>query len=126
MGKESENIFRKLKDDISTYAELKSELIKLNVYERIGKVIAVLSYGLLLSALIFFTIFFAMFTSGFLLSKWLGSATAGFAIVAGLYLLLMLLVILNKKRIRLRIINIIISALNSNEQEKTAGNETTT
>jgi mannose/fructose/N-acetylgalactosamine-specific phosphotransferase system component IIC len=120
MGKEAEKIFRELKDDISTYAELRLELIKLNAYERTGKVIAFLSYGLLLSALIFFAILFAMLTLGFLLSKWLDSTTVGFAIVAGLYLILILLVIFNKERIRRRVMNLIISALNSDEQKKDA------
>ncbi|MDR1523751.1 MAG: phage holin family protein [Tannerella sp.] len=125
MGIDAEKFFRELKDDISTYAELKLELIKLNAYERIGKVIAVFSYGLLLSALIFFAILFAMLALGFLLNKWLDSTTAGFAIVAGLYVMLILLVIFNRERIRLLVINIIISALNSNEQEKDAATKST-
>ncbi|MDR2774916.1 MAG: phage holin family protein [Tannerella sp.] len=131
MEKEAEEIFRELKDDISAYAELKLELLKLNAYERIGKVFAVLSYGLLLSALILFAILFAMLAFGFLLSKQLDSTTAGFAIVAGLYVILILLVIFNRERIRLRVINIIISALSADKQKKdaetkaTSGNEAT-
>ncbi|MDR2680948.1 MAG: phage holin family protein [Tannerella sp.] len=120
MGQEAEKIFRELKDDISTYAEFKLELIKLNAYERIGKVIAVLSYGLLLSALVFFAVLFAMLALGFLLSNLLESATAGFTIVTGLYVILILLAIFNRERIRLSVINIIISSLNSNEQKKDA------
>ncbi|MDR0700025.1 MAG: phage holin family protein [Tannerella sp.] len=120
MEKEAEEIFRELKDDISAYAKLKVELIKLNAYERVGKIFAVLSYGLLLSALIFFAFLFAMLALGFLLSKQLDSTTAGFAIVAGLYVIFILLVIFNRKRIRLRVMNIIISALNANEQKKEA------
>ncbi|MDR0572745.1 MAG: phage holin family protein [Tannerella sp.] len=120
MGKDAEKVFRELKDDVSTYAELKLELIKLNAYERISKVIAVLSYGLLLSALTFTAILFVMLTLGFLLSKWLDSTTAGFGIVAVLYLILVVLVIFNKNRICLKVINIIISALNSNDQKKDA------
>ncbi|MDR0756970.1 MAG: phage holin family protein [Tannerella sp.] len=125
MRKDTENFFRELKDDISTYAELKLELIKLNAYERIGKVIAVLSYGFLLSALIFFTLAFAMLALGFLLSKWLDSTIAGFAIVAGLYVIFILLIIFNKERIRRRVVNAIISALNLNEQKKDATTKST-
>ncbi|MDR2914894.1 MAG: phage holin family protein [Tannerella sp.] len=120
MGKDAEKVFRELKDDVSTYAELKLELIKLNAYERISKVIAILSYGLLLSALAFTAILFAMLTLGFLLSKWLDSTTAGFGIVAGLYLILVVLVIFYKNRICLKVINIMVSALNSNDQKKDA------
>jgi hypothetical protein len=116
MGKDAEEIFRELKNDLSTYAELKAELVKLNAYERISKVIAVLSYGLLLVALILFTGLFVMLSFGFLLSEWLDSTTAGFAIVAGVYLLLVFAVVRCKERIRRRIVDIVISALNANER----------
>jgi hypothetical protein len=125
MGKDAEKVFRELKDDISAYTELKLELIKLNAYERTSKVIAVLSYGLLLSALILFAVLFAMLTLGFLLSKWLDSTTAGFAIVAGLYMIFVLLAIFNKYRICLQVTNIIISALNSNGHKKDAATKST-
>ena len=48
MEKNSGEIFRELKKDLSAYVELKLELLKLNTYERTGKVIAVLSYGVIL------------------------------------------------------------------------------
>lgn len=34
MEKDSGKIFRELKDDVSTYVELKLELLKLSTYER--------------------------------------------------------------------------------------------
>lgn len=48
MEKDSGTVFRELKEDVSAYVELKLELLKLSTYERTGKVIAVLSYGLIL------------------------------------------------------------------------------
>ena len=45
--KDSEKIFQELKKDLKTYAELKFELLKLNTYERTGKVLSVLSYGII-------------------------------------------------------------------------------
>ena len=47
MEKDSGKIFRELKDDVSTYVELKLELLKLSTYERSGQLIATLSYGLI-------------------------------------------------------------------------------
>ena len=118
MEKSAGEVFRELKDDISTYAELKLELLKLNTYEQGGKVLAVLSYGLLLFALITTAVLFALLTLGFLLSEWLRSMVAGFGIVAVLYLIQIIVLILNKNRVRRKIINIIISALNTSEQKK--------
>ena len=56
MEKDSGKIFRELKDDVSTYVELKLELLKLSTYERSGQLIAILSYGLILLFLAFFAI----------------------------------------------------------------------
>ena len=120
MGKDAEKVFRELKDDVSAYAELKFELLKINTYERIGKLIAVLSYGLLLSTLALITLLFVMLALGFLLSKWLDSTAAGIGIVAAFYLILVVVVMVNKNRICLKVINIVISALNSTDQKKDA------
>ena len=54
MEKETEQIFKKLKEDVSTYVELKVELLKLTAYERTGELVSVLSYGLILLFLAFF------------------------------------------------------------------------
>jgi hypothetical protein len=124
MGKNVENVFCELKDDITAFAELKLELIKLNTYERISKLIAILSYGLLLFALIFITMQFALLTLGFALSKWFDSTTGGFCVVSAIYLILIFVIILNGARIRRKVINIVISTLNSNEQNKNATTDT--
>ena len=65
MEKDAGEIFRELKKDLSAYVELKLELLKLNTYERTGKVIAVLSYGVILLFLAFFAILFIFLALGF-------------------------------------------------------------
>ena len=77
MEKDSGTVFRELKEDVSAYVELKLELLKLSTYERTGKVIAVLSYGLILLFLAFFAILFIFLALGFFLGDWLGSAPPG-------------------------------------------------
>jgi hypothetical protein len=124
MEKDAEKVFRDLKEDISMYAELKLELIKLNTYERISKVVAVFSYGLLLCALIFITVQCVLLALCFLLNNWLNSMAGAFGIVAALYFLQIAIVILNRNRICRKIINIIISALNSNEENNDATGNT--
>ena len=66
MEKDSGTVFRELKEDVSAYVELKLELLKLSTYERTGKVIAVLSYGLILLFLAFFAILFIFLALVFL------------------------------------------------------------
>lgn len=120
MEKDSGEIFRELKKDLSAYVELKLELLKLNTYERTGKVIAVLSYGVILLFLAFFAILFIFLTLGFFLGDLFGSAGSGFGVVAVLYLLLIGIIIMNKDRISNKVLNVVISALTTNDDKTNA------
>ncbi|MDR3268073.1 MAG: hypothetical protein LBT83_03285 [Tannerella sp.] len=115
MKKDPAQFFRELKDDVTTYAELKIELLKLGAYDRIGKVLSVLSYGLILLILGFFLTLFIFLALGFFLSEWLHSTGTGFSIVAILYLLLTGGVVLCRDAIRTYILNTVIDALTGNE-----------
>jgi hypothetical protein len=123
MEKAPGQILRELKEDIAVYAGLKLELLKLNTYEKAGKVVALLSYGLVI-------LFFAVLTTLFLflaLGLWLGeelnSLSAGFAIVGGGYLMIIGIIACFKKTLTARIMNIVIRALNE-EEEKTNDTKT--
>ncbi len=115
MEKESGEIFRKLKKDLTTYMELKLGLLKLDTYERIGKVVAVLSYGIILLFLAFFAILFIFLTLGFWLGYLFQSTACGFGIVALLYLLIFFLIVKNKKGICDKVQDLVLAALTSND-----------
>ena len=122
MEKDPDKIIQELREDVSAFVELKLELLKLNTYERTGKVIAVLSYGLVLLFLAFFAILFIFLALGFFLGEWIGFTGAGFALVAVLYLLLMWLIIRNREIITTKVLNEVIATLLSNDEKR---NETT-
>jgi len=124
MKQESGQFFNELKNDVVTYAELKLELLKLGTYERTGKVIAVLSYGIILTALGFFLLLFIFLALGFYLSNLFDSLSAGFSVVAVLYLLLIGGVVLCREQIRNRILNIVIAALVANDKKHETTDET--
>ena len=109
MEKDSSEIFRKLKKDLSTYVELKLELLKLDAYERTGKVIAVF--------LAFFAILFIFLALGFYMGELFGSVGSGFGVVAVLYLLLIGAIVIGKERVCKRVLNIVISALTTNDDK---------
>lgn len=117
MQKDSGQVFHELKEDVSAYVELKLELLKLNTYERTGKVIAVLSYGLILLFLAFFTILFVFLALGFFLGDIFGSIGAGLGTVAILYAVLIGIIIKNKDRISTKILNEVIGALTANDDK---------
>ena len=124
MARDSRDIFRELKEDVSTYVELKLELLKLSTYERSGHLIAVLSYGLILLFLAFFAILFVFLALGFFMGDVFGSIGAGFAFVAVLYLLLIGLIAMNKRKICNTVLNIVIAALNGNDENDDATTDT--
>jgi hypothetical protein len=129
MKKEPDQFFRELKQDILTYAELKAELLKLGMYERIGKVISILSYSFILLFFIFFLILFIFIAVGFFVSDWFHSKGIGFSVVSAIYLLLTAGIILCKDRIRMLIMNIVINALtvnNNNNNHDATGSESET
>lgn len=124
MEKDSGQLFRELKEDISAYAETKFELFKLSSYERVGRVAGLLSYGLVLMLLAFFALLFIFFSMGFFLGDLFDSLGLGFGCIAVLYIFLMVMVFLNKKRIEDKVLNEVIDAMNTNDDED--GNDTNT
>ena len=113
----AEKTFAELKEDISTYVELRLELLKLNTYERVAKTMAVFSYGIVLILLAFFTILFLFLALGFFLGELLGSMALGFVLVVGMYLLLFGIIIFFKKNITSKVMNEIIIAIMSKDEK---------
>lgn len=118
MEKDSENVFGKLKDDLTAYVKLKLELLKLSAYERIGELTSVLSYGVVLLFLAFFSVLFIFISVGFLLGEALHSNAAGFGIVAALYLLVLGIILLVRNKVKEKILNIVIAALMAHDEKK--------
>ena len=119
----AEKTFAELKEDISTYVELRLELLKLNTYERVAKTMAVFSYGIVLVLLAFFAILFLFLALGFFLGELLGSMALGFVLVVGMYLLLFGITMFFKRKITSKVMNEIITAMMSKDEKD---NEETT
>ena len=115
---DSEKVFQNLKQDVSAYMELKLELLKLNTYERTGKVIGLLSYGLILLFLAFFAVLFIFLALGFFLGEILDVPGSGFAIVALLYVAIIWIIAKNEAKIRTKIMNLVIAALAANDDKQ--------
>lgn len=115
---DSEKVFQNLKQDVSAYMELKLELLKLNTYERTGKVIGLLSYGLILLFLAFFAVLFIFLALGFFLGEILDVPGSGFAIVALLYVAIIWIIAKNEAKIRTKILNLVIAALAANDDKQ--------
>lgn len=118
MTKDTGQLFRELKEDITAFAEVKFDIFRLSAYEAIARVAGLLSYGLILMFLALFALLFLFFSVGFLLGDLFNSIGLGFASVSGLYLLIMLIVFLNKTRVQTKVINEVIGALTNNDDKE--------
>lgn len=123
MEKDAGQLFQKIKRDTLIYLEAKLELLKLSTYESVSKLIAVLSYAVILSFIAFFIILFIFLAVGFYLGDLFGSFGAGFAVVAALYLILIGIILLAKNKINQGIQNMVITALINNEEKNNDAND---
>jgi len=86
-------------DMLKQYISDRITLIKLQSIEKVSTIAAGIASGITLAVLgLFFLVFFSI-TLGFLFSSWLDSETAGFGIVAGIYLLLIIIILVFGKKI---------------------------
>jgi len=85
-------------DDAQEYFEAKQQLTTLKIVEKSSQAASAATSGLLLAGLFLLTVLFASVALGFALSAYFGSSTLGFLGVAGFYLLLMLLLFINREK----------------------------
>ncbi|MDO9257794.1 MAG: phage holin family protein [Bacteroidales bacterium] len=94
---EKSPVISELRQLITEYFDARLKLIKLETFEKIAKVTAVLFSSLVVALLGFFLLFFLSMSLGFFLGKIFDSMALGFLSVTGLYLILFMLVLFMKK-----------------------------
>ena len=93
------NFFAETKNLFQSYLGDRFTLVKLQMIEKLSVTAAAVVMGVLLLVFGLFLLVFISITLGFLFSNWLDSYAAGFSVVAGIYLLLVLFVIFYGKRL---------------------------
>ncbi len=112
------NIFGELKQLITDYLNARIELFKLESYEKIAKVTAVLFSSVVVALLAFFLLFFLSLSAGFYFGSLFDSNALGFLLITGIYVILFMLVMLRRKEFFEKfIINSILGVLNKKEGE---------
>lgn len=117
MERDAEKIVSQVKDDLSTYAEMRLRMLKLTAIERAAGILATLSHGLILVLFGFFSVWFLLMALGFFLAECLGNMALGFLLVGGIYLLLTVLFILMQGKCRLSLMNKMINAFQAKEDD---------
>ena len=88
-----------LKTDVKELIATKLKLARLEIFEKSSAAGSFLIYGVVIVNLIFFALLFAFVALGFLFGKWIGNMAGGFALVALIYLALLILLIACRKPI---------------------------
>ncbi|CAN5374135.1 hypothetical protein BH11BAC2_BH11BAC2_11810 [soil metagenome] len=108
-----------LKNEVSSYVDLKLEYTKLVTYEKIAKVSAASVSILLIGLFAFFAFFFLSFAAGFYIGQITGSDALGFGIITIVYILLLFIVIaIRKKYMEAAIVEKVIEALMEDDNER--------
>ncbi len=112
MEKDSEKQYRELKEELTEYVKMRSDLVKITVYEKTAKMMSVLLTNLLIIISGYFTLLFVSVLLGVLLSTLLNSQLIGFGIITAIYILLFLfLAVFRRKHIENYFTNVVIKIL---------------
>jgi hypothetical protein len=85
-------------DDAQEYFNAKQQLAMLKFAEKSSQAASAATSGILLAGLFLLVVLFASIALGFALSAYFGSPVMGFLGVAGLYLLILLLMYINREK----------------------------
>jgi Gpi18-like mannosyltransferase len=120
--KDFESLFQGIKKELTGYFTAKFKLYRLDLFEKTSRVVSFLFFGLAVLLVLFFSIFFIFLTIGFRLGELLDSIAAGMGLVALIYLILLLILLVNRQRIRNQIIDLFLGELMKDEDKN--GEET--
>ncbi len=99
-------------DILKDYASQRIDLLKMEATEKTSITAGALSIIVLLSVCMLFFVILLNIGLGLLIGYYLGNYAYGILIMAGFYLLLMLIIFLSKKTIKTVVANKIIQSLN--------------
>ena len=115
---DKQHFFKEIKNLFVEYLQTKLELTRITVFEKIARVVALLFSMILLTILLFFSILFVSLVGGFYLSRLFNSTYYGFAVVAGFYVVLFIVLsIFRRSLIEKFIVNAVIRILFKEKNE---------
>ncbi len=117
--------FHGTKETIENYIQNRLELVKLQAIEKSTKVGASLFIIVLMALLGFFMFLFLSFMLAWLFADLTSNVYVGFAIMTGIFLLLLLVIVLGKKSFERKITDTIINTIFSKSNDKDDEDEQT-
>ena len=116
---EQDHFFQEIKQMVADYLSARIQLLKYDIYEKSAKLSATLFSSLVIAMLASMMLLFLSLALGFYLGSEFDSYGAGFLVVTGIYLAMLLpFILLRKSWIEKTIINRIIEQLTEKEEDE--------
>jgi len=114
---EGKNKAEQLISNIKEYAETRLDIAALNVQDKVSDVLSSLASVIVVALLGIFILFFSSVGAAWWIGQTLNNSSIGFFCIAGFYLLIAIVIILNRdKWIKLPLINLLLKKININEE----------
>lgn len=91
--------FNDIRKDVLEYIDIKLDLIRLHTTENLSRIFSNIATMAVIGYLLFLIVIFLSFSAGFYLGSLLNSIELGFLCMAGLYIILLILFLLFRKKI---------------------------
>ncbi|MDF2438382.1 MAG: hypothetical protein K0Q95_2758 [Bacteroidota bacterium] len=115
---EEQNKLEKMVSDIKEYAETRFDIIVLNTQDKATHVISSIATSVIMGVLGFFILIFLSIGGAWSLGEYFNSPSIGFFSVAGFYLLVTILLYVNREKwIKMPIINSILKKITFHEND---------
>lgn len=112
-----EEFAEEIKEQLKTYVELRTDLVKAQLTEKVSIMAGKLFAGIILLFVFSFAVLFVSVLAGIYLGKLLDSPLAGFGIVAAFYVVLFVLILFFKKQlVETPVANLIVSIIYSDHE----------
>ncbi|MFL5764092.1 MAG: phage holin family protein [Bacteroidia bacterium] len=115
---EGKNKVEQLLKHAEEYAETRFDIAVLNMQEKTGNVLSSMASAVLVTVFSLFVILFASIGGAWLIGEYFKSPSIGFFSIAGFYLLLGLIIYMNREKwIKLPIMNALLRKINIHEED---------
>ncbi|MDB5211194.1 MAG: phage holin family protein [Sediminibacterium sp.] len=118
MQEKTDNFFTETRKELEQYIQDRLLLLKLQATEKTARLVALLFVVLMISLLGFFVLIFLSVMAGVYFSTTTNNLYTGFGIVAGFYLVLLLVFVFCRKWISKQVINIVIRIFFDKNEER--------
>ncbi len=110
--KQEESFFAETRQKAEEYVKERIMLFKMELLEKVSKVAAGILSVMFLALIVFFIVFFLSIMAGWYFAYLTGSEVYGFGIVAGIYIVLLIIFLIVRKRlIEVKVVNSLIDIL---------------